>query len=52
MYKLQNIDLCRSCVFLHYSSVAKTTNSGVSGKVLYANDSLYVEVSNNSNDTI
>ena len=31
---------------------AKTTNGGVSGKVLYANDSLYVEVSNNSNDTI
>ena len=31
---------------------AKTTNGGVSGKVLYANDSLYVEVSNISNDTV
>ncbi len=49
---------CRTLIFVAAAffctivGVAKTTNSGVSGKVLYANDSLYVEVSNNSNDTI
>lgn len=49
---------CRTLIFVAAAffctivGVAKTTNSGVSGKVLYANDSLYVEVSNNSKDTI
>ena len=49
---------CRALIFVAVAffctivGVAKTTNGGVSGKVLYANDSLYVEVSNNSNDTV
>lgn len=49
---------CRALIFVAVAffctivGVAKTTNDGVSGKVLYANDSLYVEVSNNSNDTV
>ncbi len=49
---------CRTLIFVAAAffcaivGAAKTTNGGVSGKVLYANDSLYVEVSNNSNDTI
>lgn len=49
---------CRTLIFVAavffcaIVGAAKTTNNGVSGKVFYANDSLYVEVSNNSNDTI
>lgn len=49
---------CRTLIFVATAffctivGAAKNTNDGVSGKVLYANDSLYVEVSNNSNDTV
>lgn len=49
---------CRTLIFVATAffctivGAAKNTNGGVSGKVLYANDSLYVEVSNNSNDTV
>ena len=49
---------CRILIFVATAffctivGAAKNTNGGVSGKVLYANDSLYVEVSNNSNDTV
>lgn len=49
---------CRTLIFVATAffctivGAAKNTNDGVSGKVLYANDSLYVEVSNNSNGTV